>query len=748
MKETNWIKAPIDTGAAPSCFCRRIPLREGLLRAELQVTAVGIFEARLDGVKLGHDVLAPGYTAYDKRLQYYTYDVTSAIHNDSLLEIAAGTGWAIGPFTYNMVQGLYHPNYAVNATLTLTYADGTEVLHTDESWQVYTSHVTFAGIYMGETVDYTAPIKLLGNAARDTAAAKFPLIPKEGEDVVENERIAPASLLVTPAGERVIDFGQNMTGYVELRRCGKPGERIRLSFGEVLDKDGNFYNANYRGALNDVLYVCDGTPRIFKPTFSFQGFRYVRLDEYPEDAVALDEFRAIAVHSALKRTGRFSCGNQKINQLYHNTLWGQKSNYLDLPTDCPQRNERLGWTGDAQVFCRTAAYNFDVKKFFKKWLGDMRAEQRDDGAIEGTVPSKPNKSRISAAWGDAATIIPWQLYLAYGDKTLLRENFDMMKKWVDFIHGSGKEEFLWLEGNHYGDWLAMDGDTDSYAGATSTDLIATAFFAYSTELVIKAGEVLGEDVTAYRSLYESVVRAFRSYFMENGYPREQLPRTVVLPEGKTPTDVLCRGNTQTALLLILHFGLCTEAERPKLLARLYELIAAFDGKMTTGFVGTPYLLHVLSDAGRLDLCYQLLLEERNPSWLYSVTHGATTMWEHWNSQKEDGSFWSTEMNSFNHYAYGAVCDWLYGVAAGISPVETAPGYKKIKLAPHPNRALGFVNCSLETAYGRIESNWYYKGEEIYYEFTVPAGCEATLTLPNGYTETLQGGSYHFTTTAV
>ena len=744
---SHWIKSPVDKGAAALSFETTVTPKKPLKSAVLSVSAVGLFEARLDGQKLGCGVLTPGYTAYDKGVQYFTYDITALLGAPTRLQIIAANGWAVGHLGWKRYNKSYLDHYTVTAELSLSYLDGTdEKIITDDTWQVYTTPTLFADIYHGETTDYTAPITFVGNALPDASAEKFPLVPQRGEDIVENERLAPIAYIVTPKGERVIDFGQNLTGYVEITYQGKRGDCVRLSFAEVLDSEGNFYNANYRTARNDIIYVLDGTPRVCKPRFSFQGFRYIRVDSFPTDEVPLDAFRAIAVHSNMKRTGRLVTGNAKINQLYHNTIWGQKGNYLDIPTDCPQRDERLGWTGDAQVFCRTAAYNFDVRKFFKKWMADVRADQRENGAVMGVVPTSGQigpETRISAAWGDVATIVPFELYRMYGDKTFLADNLEAMKKWVDYMHQTGPAEFLWLGGYHYGDWLAMDAGPDIYVGATCTDLIATAFFYYSACLTVKAGEVLGEDVSYYRTLAANVRTAFREYFMENGMPKEEFPITGYKKKDGTPADDFRRGVTQTAIVLILHFGLCDDNERAGLVAKLLELIKSFDGRMTTGFVGTPYILHVLSEAGYTDVAYQLLFEERNPSWLYSVTHGATTIWEHWNALKEDGSFWSTDMNSFNHYAYGAVCDWIYGVAAGIMPDFDNPGYKHFTVTPHPDKRLGFINCALDTPMGRVESNWYYKGDVVYYEITVPAGATASVALPNGYRATLTEGTYHF-----
>lgn len=741
-KDALWITSPHSCGDGAFVYRKKFKKAtdKTVKKATLCASAVGVYAAFLNGKRLGKGVLTPGWTSYHHRIQYQTYDVTDLLEKSNTLSLGLGRGWAVGYLHKTPFH--YAKQCAVIAWLDITYTDGTkECVATDGSWKVYTSPVTFSEIYHGETIELTLPEKCLGSA--DVTTYKTKLIPQVGEDIVEQERLAPVSLIVTPLGERVIDFGQNMTGYVEVRVNAPRGSRIVLHHAEVLDKDGNFYNANYRSARNEMTYITSGGDDVFKPTYSFQGFRYIRLTEYPFDEVDLNGFTAIAVNSELTRTGRYRSGNEKINQLYHNVVWGQKSNYLDIPTDCPQRNERFGWTGDAQLFCRTAAINYDVERFFEKWLGDVALEQKDNGgAVKGIVPQVVG-THISAAWGDVATIAPWQIYLAYGNKTLLKKNFPMMKAWVDFLRTQGPEEYLWLGGKHYGDWLAMDAGEDSYTGATSKDLIASAFFAYSTSLVIKAGEVLGEDVSHYRDLYTKVRSAFRSYFMENGMPKEEFPLTEIVPEGKKPNDALRKGITQTALVLILHFGLCEESERPALAEKLASMIRENGDRMTTGLIGAAYVLRALSDNGYTDVAYTLLFQEKNPSWLYSVNHGATTMWEHWNSLKEDGSFWSTNMNSFNHYVYGAVFDWIFNVSSGISPSEAAGGYKEVILAPHPDKRLGFSDASIDTRNGTIRSYWYYKGDVVYYEFEIPAGVTAHLTLPSGRTETLTGGKYLF-----
>lgn len=733
-----WIKSPHNVGTAAVTFSKRISFDKNISTAILKISAIGLYEATLDGQKIGDRVFTPGFTSYKNRVQYQEYDISATVSRSSVLAITVANGWAVGHLGFVGNRQLYADHTSVYAQLNIVYEDGSKnQIYTDSSWQVFTHEVTFSDIYDGETVDKTHTPIFLGNAVIDTE--EYNLVADIGEPVCEQETLFP-SLIITPKGERVLDFSQNMTGYVSLDIKGKKGDTVLLSFAEVLDKDGNFYNENYRLAENKITYILSGSQDHFKPRFSFQGFRYVRIDEYPEEQIDVNGFRGIAVYSDMRRTGNFVCGNAKINQLYHNIIWGQKCNFLDIPTDCPQRDERLGWTGDAQVFCRTASINYDTRKFFEKWIADLRAEQREDGAIFGVCPEiagmhRREHSHISTGWGDVATIAPWTLYELYGDKKILEDNFNMMQKWVEYMRSFGTEEYLWLGGTHYGDWLAMDSGGDTYQGATSKDLIASAYFAYSTELLIKAGEILGKDMREYKKLHGNIVAAFRKRFMSNGMPLEKTP-----PEGTN--NIVRRGMTQTALSLILHFGLCTEEERKPLADKLEELIHAFGDRMSTGFLGTPYILHALSENGRTELAYKLLFNEENPSWLYSVNRGATTMWEHWNGIKEDGSFWSADMNSFNHYAYGAVGDWLYGVVAGIRVTEA--GYRRVTLKPAPDKRLGFVNCSIDTPRGRLESNWYYRGDKIYFEFSVPDDTEATIVLPDGKRYSVGSGKYNFT----
>ncbi len=740
INQAKWIYAPDTIGSISPEFRKSFHLPEVPVRATVSVTAQGVYDLLVNGRKVGDAVMAPGWTSYRNRIQYQTYDITEQLKTGgNILGICAGKGWAVGTLGFRGYSKVYADRIEVIAIITFEYQDGKhEVLFTDDSWQVYTSGILDSELYNGETFDSTAEIRLVGNAEIDENPTNAALIPQVGEWIREHERVVAKELIVTPKGERVIDFGQNLAGYVEIRIKGKRGERIVITHAEVLDKDGNFYTENYRTAQNRNVYVLSGEEDVFKPHFCFQGYRYIRLDEYPSEDIDLSCFTSVALYSDMKRTGHFSCGNEKINQLYSNILWGQRSNFIDVPTDCPQRDERLGWTGDAEVFCRTASINYHTEAFFRKWLGDMMLDQERSGAVEGVIPVVHNlKTRISAAWGDAAVICPWEIYLAYGNRDMLQEHYSMMKKWVEYMHGAGDEEFLWMGGKHYGDWLAMDSVGDIREGSTQTDLIASAYFAYSTELVIRAGKILGEDTAYFETLYQNVRQAFRRAFMKNGLP-------VVYPkcDGLT-TSRPVRGETQTAIVLILKFGLCEEEEREGLVNRLVTLIRENGGRMTTGFVGTPHILHVLAENGRTDVAYDLLLQEKNPSWLFSVNQGATTIWEHWDSLKEDGSFWSTSMNSFNHYAYGSVFDWLFGVASGIRVEDDGAGYRHVRITPHPDRRLGFVENSVETAMGVITSAWHYNGNELRYDITIPEGTVADLVLPGRAAQRLSAGTYLF-----
>lgn len=722
MNKGKWIKATEAKDDACYEFYKDFSAEKKIKNALLKITAMGMYRAFLNGKRVGNELFTPYWTEYDKHIQYQCYDVTEMLEARNVIEVICAEGWAVGFVRAGAeYRRHYADNIALRFVLEIEYDDGScEYIVSDEDVKVRISHIIKSSIYNGETADKTAVRTELGCAEEDTAI-QTEIIEQIGEKVTEQEEIRPRKLIVTPSGERVIDFGQNLAGYVEVRANGKRGDKIVLSHAEVLDGDGNFYTENLRSAEQKNTYVLDGSGNeVFKPMFSWQGFRYVRVDEYPDSNIDLANFKAIVVHSDIKRIGDFVCGSQKLNQLYHNIIWGQKSNYVDVPTDCPQRDERLGWTGDAQVFVRAAAINFDVERFFEKWLTDLRAVQEADGGVGWLVPScnLHYPENISSGWGDAAVICPWEIYMAYGNKHMLEVQFESMRRWVEYIRNFGEEEYLWLGGKQFGDWLGMDNEDGSLNGATSFDYVSSAYYARSTELLIKAGKAIGKNIDDYEDLYGNIVKAFKNRFTENGMPIEK---------------------TQTAYAIALYFGLCDDREKTAYV--LNEMIRENGTRLSTGFIGTPYLLHALSENGYEDTAFDLLLQEKFPSWLFSVNQGATTMWEHWDGLKKDGSFWDKKMNSFNHYAYGAVYDWIFGVAAGIKVMEDGAGYRHIKIKPSPDRRIGFIKAHTETRTGIVSSYWYYCENCINFEFEIPEGTVAEIELPDGKCETVTRGKY-------
>jgi alpha-L-rhamnosidase len=699
----SWISAGL--GDVCPVFKKKIECKRGVQNADLFITAFGVYEAELNGRRVGAFFMAPGWTSYHKRLQYQQYDVTDLLKKSSELRVTLGKGWCVGRIAWGEKPGDWGNETALLACLRIRYDNGDEeLIPTDATWEWAESPVRFSEIYDGETYDARV-IPADWKPAMLVQRGKEVLLPQEGEIVCPQEVLRPVGMLTTPKGETVLDFGQNLTGYVRFTVCGEAGDEVRLSHAEVLDHDGNFYTENLRSAKNEIRYLCGGGEETYHPHFCFQGFRYVRIDCWPGNP-KVEDFQAVVVHSQLERTGEFECSNPLLNQLYRNIIWGQKGNFLDVPTDCPQRDERLGWTGDAEVFARAASYNFNVLRFFKKWLHDLQADQLENGGVPHVIPNVID-GHGSAAWGDAAVICPWQMYLTYGDRTVLEDQFESMRRWVEYIRSQGTEEALWNTGEHFGDWLGLDAQEGSYKGSTSEPLIATAYFAYSTSLLVKAGKALGRDMSEYEALYGRIVEAFRREFIQGG-------------------KMAC--DTQTAHVLALYFNLAAPEQKPALAARLAQLVHEHGDTLTTGFVGTPYLLYALADNGYLDLAYTLLLQEKFPSWLFSVRMGATTIWEHWDGVKEDGSMWSKDMNSFNHYAYGAVADFLYSAVAGINPDETQPGYRHILLRPRPDNRLEYARASLKTAYGTVCSGWKRQDGGYVFDFDIPEGCTATLSL--------------------
>ena len=711
LEAASWIGPEKDMGSVCPVFWREFSCPKPVSKAEMWLTALGVYEARLNGQRVGDYVLAPGWTAYEKRLQYQQYDITTMIREDNSIMVTVGRGWLRSRMGLGDIEGRMRRPCGIIGAIHIQYEDGSEdLLHTDTSWLCAESRTRFSEIYDGEIYDATFETDNW-QSVQVLSWPKETLIPQEGEEIREMERICAKSVIITPGGETVVDFGQEVTGYVKFTLEAKGHELIRIQHGEVLDKNGNFYNENYRSAKSEICYTCKKGTQTWHPTLTFFGFRYIKIEGLSK-VPKPEQFTAIVVYSNIRQTGTLNCSNSKLNQLFSNIFWGQKGNFLDVPTDCPQRDERLGWTGDAQVFVKAATYNYDVERFFRKWLRDMAADQRVNGAVGCSVPEYLPDIPPSAAWSDAATICPWQIYLTYGNADVLKEQFASMKGWVDYVTNVTTTPCLWTGGEHFGDWLALDAELDEYKGASREEFIASAFYAHSVDLLVRAGKVIGEDVTVYENLHNNIVRAFR-----NAYPVYM---------------------TQTEHALAIQFGLAPNPQ--KTADDLAEMVRRIGCKIQTGFVGTPYILHVLSDYGYADIAYSLLLREEYPSWLYSVNKGATTIWEHWDGIKEDGSLWNTIMNSYNHYAYGAVADWVYEKAAGIQTIETEPGFAKARIAPIPDERLDWLEASIMSRHGEIRSKWINTGNGIRYE--IKTAVPATIVIA-GKESVVAPGSYTF-----
>lgn len=708
-----WIHADFAACGGGICpvFQKSFSIGADCQKATLELTAKGVYYAELGGKRVGDFILAPGWTCYEKRLQVQSYDVTALVtQGENILNVTLAEGWYHGRILrHHSEKARNRPwDAAMIAALTLVYADGhTEVLVSDESWQCGKGPVLFSDFYDGEHFDARVEPHDLTPVTVDTEASTAMLIPQEGEKVIEQERFAPIELFTTPRGETVLDFGQNLTGYPEVRLHGaKAGEVVSLSFAEILDKDGNFYTENYRSAKCDYVYTCRDGDQSYKPRLAFYGFRYVRVDQFPASVpLTKDAFSAIAVYSDIRKTGHLASSSMTLNQLFSNIFWGQRCNFVDVPTDCPQRDERWGWTGDAEVFVKTATYNFDVERFYAKWMGDFRAEIEENGKVGNFVPNVFDFIPTGEAWSDAAVIVPWQMYQTYGNKALLEKQLDAMTTYTETILREGYIQ-------HYGDWLGLDAPAGSYTGATRKELIASAFLAYDLALLAKAYKALGRDGSRYEALFEEHRKAFRQSFPEL--------------------------RTQTECALALRFDL---TDAPAEVAHtLNDLVYAGGMHLSTGFVGTPHLLHALSDNGYVDTAYALLLQTEYPSWLFTVGLGATTMWEHWDGINQSGDVWSKDMNSYNHYAYGAVADWVYEKACGIQMCEGAVGFSRLRIAPLPSDRLEHLEASIDTRHGLVSSKWYHKDGKVRYEITVPVEAEIVI---DGQTHTVGAGTYYF-----
>lgn len=681
-------------------------------RARLYICGLGLYEAYYNGIRIGTEFFAPYSNDYTQWVQYQTYDVTEELKHSGRLSVLLGNGWYKGRFGFTKegVTGFWGKDWKLIAELQLFYKDGTqETIGTDESWQVSRSNITFSNFYDGEHQDDTLE-KLSLEKARLCQAPEGELTERMSLPVTMHEEFAPVELIHTPAGEKVFDLGQEFAGIFTLRVHEPQGTMIHIQTGEVLQQ-GNFYNENLRSAKSEYIYISDGEEHILMPHFTYFGYRYVKIEGVSD--LKKEDFRGIALYSEMHQTGELKTGLPLVNRLIENVRWGLKSNFIDVPTDCPQRDERLGWTGDAQVFSSTAAYLEDTYAFYAKYLYDMGKEQSHrEGLVPDVVPS-PGVDSTACVWGDAACIMPWNLYLLYGDRSILEDQFESMKSWVDYIRKVDGENHAWRYVFHYGDWLALDhpqaGD-EQVLGGTDEEFIANIYYAVSSGLVAKAAEILGKKEEQH--FYEKL-------------SQEQFQ--IVKEEYFSPTGRCCI-KTQTALLLTLKYGLSENVELIR--GQLRKLYEENDGKLKTGFVGTPLMCNILSDNGMGDIAYGLLLNEEYPGWLYEVKLGATTIWERWNSLLEDGRISGTGMNSMNHYSYGSIVEWMFRHGAGFNTMDCAPGFRKVRMEPELNWELRSMKGTYDSACGTYRCAWELtEPDYVKLEVGVPFGGQAELRLP-------------------
>lgn len=720
-----WIGCPDwDQSGRHPVFCRAVSVTKPVAAARLYICGLGLYQAAWNGRKIGDELLAPYCTNYDGWVQYQTYDITRQVQKDGVLSVTLGNGWYKGRFGLHFDQRTSQPYYGhqwkMIAELHLHYTDGSaEIIGTDENWQVTGSNILFSNIYDGEWLDDTLPA-LPSVPAALVEPPKGMLTACLSTPVRVREEL-PATLLHTPAGEIVLDIGQNQAGIFRLKVDLPEGARVRLQFGEIL-QDGCFYRDNLRSARAEYRYTSDGKPHVLQPDFTYYGYRYVKVEGIPD--LDPSDFAALTLYSELPAIGCLATGSAKVNQLIANTSWGQKSNFIDLPTDCPQRDERMGWTGDAQVFAPTACYLRDCAAFFSKYLWDIRSEQQALGGMVPMVVPDFGLKATSAAWGDAACILPWTLYQYTGDKEALARAYPCMTSWLDYVAAQEKETPDWAAQHHFGDWLALDSkDPNGMVGATDTGLVALWYYRHSLLLTAKAAAVLNkeQDAARWQAEADRLCRKLRALYFDS--------------------DHRCTVHTQTALLLALQDDLAPD--RDTVACQLRQLLDESGGMLQTGFVGTPLLCPTLTSLGEEERAFRLLLNEAYPGWLYAVNLGATTIWERWNSVESDGHIAKNGMNSLNHYSYGAVVAWLFASVAGLAPAE--PGFRRALLAPHFCKALGHAEASYESAAGHWQVSWRILPDgQVTYRCTVPFGCTARLTLPYGGSCELGPGTFTHT----
>jgi alpha-L-rhamnosidase len=741
LHPADWKAKWISSGIAADSVDGRIPhlnksfvAKKTVKQARLFITARGLYEASINGKRIGDAYLTPGWTSYNKHLQFQVYDLTADIKKGTNeLDVLVGSGWFRTRIAWENNKNFYGAQTALLSQLEISYADGsTETIVSDGSWKSALSSIISSEIYDGEKQDLR--IKAAGWSPVVETKASFDVLKAQiNEPIKKQETISVQKVITTKSGKTILDFGQNVVGWVQFHAKGKSGQQVRLSHVEMLDKVGEPYFANLRSAKAQATYVLSGEVETIEPHFTFYGFRYVQVEGYE---VNKEDFKAIALHSDMASTGTFETSNPLLNQLQSNIRWGQKGNFLDVPTDCPQRDERLGWTGDAEVFSRTAAFNFNVNQFFAKWLKDVEADQYANGAVPFVIPDVLNKTNIgqmakqdgAAGWSDASIIIPYNIYTTYGDKQVLENQYASMKAYLNYVRGAAKND-LWNTGFQFADWLSYRVDDSKgmigqKSAVTDNYLVAQCFFAYNTQLMIKTARILGkfDEYKEYERLLERIKLQFQKEFMT--------------ANGRLISE------TQTAYILALQFEMIPSSLREAALERLVTNIESYKYHLTTGFLGTPFLNPVLTRFGRNDVAYKLLLQDTYPSWLYPIkAHGATTIWERWDSMKPDSTFQDPGMTSFNHYAYGAVGDWMYRTIGGIDTEEfDGAGYKESVIKPELGGGLTYAKTSLDTPYGKISSDWRLDSNAFTLQIDIPANTIASVILPiQGFKQIQQDG---------
>jgi alpha-L-rhamnosidase len=736
--KTVWISLPGHDSERlpPAQYLRaRFTVSGEVAHATLTTTARGVYEAYINGARVGDALLEPGWTDYDKRIHYRRFDV-SVQTGDNVIAAVVAPGWYAGGVGFKDTYKVYGARAQFLAELDIQYTDGSHaIISTDAGWRGSTrGAIRQADLLQGEIYDARMDFVGWGSPGFDdsgwqpvqTHAHQFAALMENPAPPVRIIReLRPISADARPDGAVILDLGQNMVGHVRVSAGGAPGHTIRLRFAEVLTPDGDLYTANLRSAAQTDTLILDGAPITWRPRFTFHGFRYVEVIGMTADE-ALAGIVGEVVHSDTPFVGTFACSNAMVNQLQQNIEWGQRGNFLSVPTDCPQRDERMGWLADAQIFMRTATYNADVESFFVKWMDDVADAQFLNGAFPDVAPRVVVMTEGAPAWADAGIIVPWTLWQVYGSTNVIMHYYGTMARYMGFLEAANPGYLRAARmGNNYGDWLSIgdetsqqlvtrsvDGEDFVYSeplppANTPKDVLATAYWAYDARLMAEMAEAIGYNPTPFRETFERVKAAFNAAYVQ--------------PDGRIA------GDTQTAYVLALHFDLLPEELRPLAAQRLVADIERRGGHLSTGFVGVGYLCPVLTRFGYVDVAYRLLLNDTYPSWGYSIRHGATTIWERWDGWTEDRGFQNPNMNSFNHYSLGSIGQWLYQTVAGID--NEAPGFTQVRIRPRPGGGLTWARGEYGSKRGKIASLWRIEGERFTLRVEIPPDTSASVWLP-------------------